>query len=73
MKSIMAFSIFLYTIIFGGIVYSQNIEWITVPSGSFTFGENDEIRSIDSDYEIMNKIYIIMYESFNELSMLIFD
>ncbi|MBL1214962.1 MAG: hypothetical protein HND52_16500 [Ignavibacteriae bacterium] len=53
MKRITLFTIFLCTIILSSINYSQNIEWVSVPSGSFTYGENDEIRSIDSDYEIM--------------------
>jgi formylglycine-generating enzyme required for sulfatase activity len=31
----------------------DEFHWSTVPAGTFTYGENDEIQTIDYDYEIM--------------------
>jgi formylglycine-generating enzyme required for sulfatase activity len=31
----------------------REVEWCSVPAGTFTWGENDEIQTIDYDYEIM--------------------
>jgi formylglycine-generating enzyme required for sulfatase activity len=62
----------------GSCEYELGTDWILIPSGDFTFGPNDQIQSIEYDYQIMtfqvtNAMYIIYLQNAWDLGEIYVD